>query len=126
MLFHVWFSTKKRKEALQGEIRDLVLEGFKRVALENGIELIESDAQFDHVHMLLRIPTEEELPNTMRLLKGITSREVFLAEPMLRFDMGTLAFWQKSFGRRPVPEDQLEVVREYIRTQLDRPLRHVE
>jgi REP element-mobilizing transposase RayT len=76
--------------------------------------------------MLLRIPSEEELPNTMRLLKGITSREVLLAYPMLHVDMGTQAFWQKSFGRRPIPEDQLEVVRNYIRTQLDRPLRHAE
>ena len=119
MLFHVWFSTKKRKEALQGEMRDFVLRHFELVAAEHRIDLIESEAQFDHVHLLLRVPAEEDLPNTMRLLKGITSRAVFLAYPDLRFDVG-LALWQKSFGRRPVPENELKVVRSYIRTQLDR------
>jgi REP element-mobilizing transposase RayT len=58
------------------------------------------------------------------LLKGVSAREVFENEPELRLSMGALAFWQKSFGRRPVPEDQLEAVRKYIRTQHDRPLRH--
>ena len=62
----------------------------------------------------------------MMLLKGVSARAVFEREPELRLSMESLAFWQKSFGRRPVPEDQLQTVRRYIRTQLDRPLRHVE
>ena len=48
----------------------------------------------------------------------------FSTMPDLRLSMGSLVFWQKSFGRRPVPEDQLEIVRKNIRTQLDRPLRY--
>ena len=60
----------------------------------------------------------------MMLLKGISAREVLLKEPELRLSLRSLVFWQKGFGRKPVPEDQLETVRRYIRTQLDRPLRH--
>jgi len=123
-LFHVWFSTKKRLDALQDERREFVLDAFKRIATENESELIESEAQFDHVHMLWRAADEADLSRTMMLLKGISAREVFEREPELRFSMRSLVFWQKSFGRRPVPEDQLETVRMYIRTQLDRPLRH--
>jgi len=123
-LFHVWFSTKKRLDALQDERREFVLDAFKRIATENESELIESEAQFDHVHMLWRAADEADLSRTMMLLKGISAREVFEREPELRFSMRSLVFRQKSFGRRPVPEDQLETVRMYIRTQLDRPLRH--
>ena len=123
-LFHVWFSTKKRLDALHDERREFVLDAFKRIATENESELIESEAQFDHVHMLLRAADEADLSRTMMLLKGISAREVFEREPELRFSMRSLVFWQKSFGRRPVPEDQLETIRRYIRTQLDRPLRH--
>jgi putative transposase len=123
-LFHVWFSTKKRAEALQGERREFVLDAFNRIAKDNEIDLIESEAQFDHVHLLLRVPDEAGLSRAMMLLKGVSAREVFEKEPELRLSMRSLVFWQKSFGRRPVPEDQLETVRKYIRTQLDRPLRH--
>ena len=123
-LFHVWFSTKIRQEALQDERRDFVLASFQKIAREHGIDLIESEAQFDHVHILLRASNEPELSRLMMLLKGISVRELFLNEPELRLSLRSLVFWQKSFGRRPVPEDQLETVRRYIRTQVDRPLRH--
>ena len=123
-LFHVWFGTKFRQEALQDERREFVLTTFKHVAAEHEIDLIESDAQFDHVHMLLRAVDEPDLSRKMMLLKGISAREVFLREPELRLSMQTLVFWQKSFGHRLVPEDQLEAVRRYIETQDDRPARH--
>jgi hypothetical protein len=76
--------------------------------------------------MLVRFAAEEDLPNTMRLFKGITARDVFLAFQQLRFDMGSLSFWQKTYGRRQIPEDQLELMRNYILNQLDRPLRHAD
>ena len=74
--------------------------------------------------MLLRAVDEPDLSRKMMFLKGISAREIFIREPELRLSMRTLVFWQKSFGRREVPEDQLETVRHYIRTQLERPLRH--
>jgi len=123
-LFHVWFSTKFRQDALQAERREFVLSTFKQVALDHEIDLVECEAQFDHVHMLLRATDETDLSRRMMLLKGISAREVFLREPELRLSMKTLVFWQKSFGRRPVPEEAVDLIRHYIRTQLDRPLRH--
>ena len=123
-VFHVWFSTKKRAEALQDERRDFVLQCFRNIAADNTIDLIEAEAQFDHVHLLLRATDKPELSRFMMLLKGISSREVFLREPELRLSMGSPVFWQKRYGYRLVPEDQIETVRRYIRTQLDRPLRH--
>jgi putative transposase len=114
-LFHVWFSTKFRGDALQDERRKIVLDAFNRIAKDNEIDLVESEAQFDHVHLLLRVPDEAALPRAMMLLKGISAREVFQREPELRMSMRSLVFWQKSFGRRPIPEDQLETVRKYIR-----------
>jgi putative transposase len=126
MLFHVWFSTKKRREALQGEIRESVLSSFRRIAADKHIALIEVEGQFDHVHMLPDLSAQTELPNTLRLLKGISSRELTDEYPYLTMTMGTLAFWQKGYGRRSVPEAEREIVRHYIRTQIERPLRHVE
>jgi len=123
-LFHVWFSTKFRADALQEERRDFVLDAFRRIAIEHRIDLLESEAQFDHVHLLLRSADEKELSRNMMLLKGVSARDMFIREPELRLSMRTLVFWQKSFGRRLVPEDQIETVRRYIRTQMDRPLRH--
>ena len=123
-LFHVWFSTKFRRESLQGDRREFVLDAFKRIATDYKIDLVESEAQFDHVHLLLRAMDKKDLSRSMMLLKGISAREVLSNEPDLPLSTGTLVFWQKGYGWRLVPEDQLETVRRYIQTQLDRPLRH--
>jgi len=123
-LFHVWFSTKPRRDALQDERRELVLSCFKRIATEYAIELVEVEAQFDHVHMLLRAADMPALSRIMMLLKGISARKVFEREPDLRLSMAALSFWQKKYGWRLLAEEELPVVRRYIQTQLDRPLRH--
>jgi len=87
------------------------------------VTLIAAQTEYDHMHLLLRLSDPEDLSSVMHLLKGSSSRTVTLQFPELRAEMGK-SFWQKSFGRRLVPEDQLETVRRYIETQDDRPARH--
>jgi REP element-mobilizing transposase RayT len=60
----------------------------------------------------------------MHDLKGASARRVFLDFPELRLDMGSNSFWQRGYGYRLVPGDQVETVLRYIRTQSERPLRH--
>jgi hypothetical protein len=57
--------------------------------------------------VLLRLGDESELPRATMHLKGITARRLLGAYPNL-MTMETLNLWQKSFGRRPVAEDQLK------------------
>jgi putative transposase len=122
-LFHVWFSTKGRKPVLVGDLRNLVLSEFRRLSERAEVNLIEAETEYDHLHLLLRLDDPHNLPSVMHLLKGSSSRTVTLEYPELRAEMGK-SFWQKKYGARLLPEDQLETVREYIRTQGDRPARH--
>jgi putative transposase len=122
-LFHVWFSTKGRRPILVDELKDLVISEFQRLAKLAGIKVIESAAEYDHIHLLIRIKEQSDLPDVMHLIKGSSSRTVTLQYQELRAEMGK-SFWQKSYGWRPVPEDQLKTVRHYIRTQDQRPIRH--
>jgi len=124
-LFHVWFSTKGRKPILVEDLKDLVLSEFQRLAKVAEVKVVESAAEYDHIHLLLRLKDQNDLPDVMHLLKGSSSRSVTLRFRELRDEMGR-SFWQKSYGWRPVPEDQVEVVRHYIRTQGQRPVRHVD
>jgi len=52
--FHVWFATKRRQDALQGEIRDMVLASFADTGKRAEINVVEAEAQFDHVHFWLK------------------------------------------------------------------------
>jgi REP-associated tyrosine transposase len=106
------------------EIRETVLSLFKLNADKVGVRLVEIEAIEDHVHLLVELRADQTLSRVMHRIKGATAREVRSKYPELGLDMASNSFWQKSFGARPVPPNQVEVVKHYIRTQVERPLRH--
>ena len=123
MHYHVWFSTKRRAPALVDDIDEAVRRTFAEVSRRDGIDIVEIKTALDHVHLLIDLQEDQSLPVVMHDLKGAAARRVFLLAPHLRFDLKGDSFWQKSYGARRVPPEQVEVVRHYIRTQDERPLR---
>jgi putative transposase len=121
--YHVWFSTKGRKPALVDEIDEMVRATLIEIASRTNVKIVEMETALDHVHLLLSLNAGQKLPVVIHDLKGASAREVFRRFPELRLDMKSNVFWQKSYGARRVPVDEQDTVREYIRTQSDRPLR---
>ncbi len=121
--YHVWFSTKGRKEALEGPLGDDAKRLLMQTAERTGIRLLEVEIVADHAHLLLALDHTQSLPSVMRQLKGATARYIFLKYRDLKVDMGHTSFWQKGYGWRRVSQDELPTVRTYIRTQRQRPLR---
>ena len=125
MFYHVWFSTKRRKRLLQGEIEELVRTLMTETAVEKQMRLLECQPMIDHVHLLIEASADDDLSWSMKLLKGRSSYELFRRLPELKVDAGQNSFWQRGFAARIVPPEQLETVRWYIRTQ-DRRLEKYE
>lgn len=123
-LYHVWFSTKGRKQALDGDVGDDVKRLFVETAERTGIRLLEVEVAGDHAHLLVVVGETKTLPSVMHQLKGATARFIFLKYPELKLDLGHNSFWQKGYGRRRLAPSEVPAVRNYIRTQRDRPLRH--
>jgi len=115
-LYHVlWFSTKRRKWLLQGDVDARAKELFGRIAAEKGIELRERETMVDHAHLLLR-SRPAELAKAVKQLKGASARRLFQMFPDLKMDAQTNSFWQRGFGYRELANDA-EGVAWYIRTQ---------
>ena len=123
LLYHVWFSTKGRKVAFDGELRTEMNRILVGIARDKGIRLVEIELVADHAHMLVEVDKRQNLSDVMKQLKGASARYIFLKYPELKIDMKSDSFWQKGFGQRWVPRDQIDVVRGYIRTQAERPYR---
>lgn len=122
-LYHIWFSTKGRKEALEGEVGDAARRLLIETAQRAGIRLLEVEMVVDHVHLLVGLAETQTLPSVMHQLKGATSRYIFLKSPELKADFGHNSFWQKGYGFRRLDPSEVSGVRRYIRTQGARPLR---
>ena len=123
-IYHVWFSTKGRQVALEGELGDDARQLLIETAQRTGIRLFEVEVTADHAHLLVALTGTQTLPSVMHQLKGASARSIFLKYPDLRVDLGHNSFWQKGYGWRKITAADVPAVRRYIRTQGDRPLRH--
>jgi len=75
----------------------------------------------DHVHLLVEAVDAADLSRVMHVLKGASARYLLEAIPDIRIDAGTNHFWQKRYGAKLVEPAALARVRNYIRTQKERP-----
>ena len=123
-IYHVWFGTKKRIAALQGDIGSDIKQLLVEVARRAGIGLMDSETSADHMHLVVRVPEDKTLSWVMHQLKGASSRSILLKYPELRVDMAQQGFWQKGYGYRRLERAELPAVRNYVRTQEKRPFRH--
>ena len=121
-IYHVWFSTKERRAALEGEIDDDVRRLLRENALRAGVRLIETKTALDHLHLVLAVPENKPLSAVMHQIKGATSYAVFSKYPDLKRDMRSL--WQKGYSFRRLEPDEVPATRLYVRTQQSRPFRH--
>ncbi len=120
MYYHVWFSTKRRKWLLQGDIHRAVRRLLSEVSVKKGIKLLAYQTVVDHVHLLVEVDKPEELSRTIGLLKGRVALGVFQLFPWLKADAGIEHFWQRSYGSKAIAPEALETVKQYIATQWDR------
>ena len=117
--YHVWFSPRRRMPAIIGEIPATLFGLLREIASEKGITLLECEAGYDHVHLLLRPASGMPLARAVQLLKGISSRRLHERFPGLQLDMGHDHFWQRGYGYRDVGPGALRSVAEYIRKHRD-------
>ena len=118
--YHVWFSTKRRKWLLQGDVSDLAEQAIKGVAAKDRIRLLECKAVIDHVHLMVELESADALPMAMKALKGKSAHVVFQHVPELKLDAQTNHLWQRGYGWKLVAPAAEQIVRRYIRTQMDR------
>ena len=120
-LYHVWFSTKGRKYALEGDLGDYAKQALIETAQRTGIGLLEVEVMLDHAHLLLEVAESQTLPAVMHQLKGASARFMFLKYPDLKIDLASNSFWQKGYGWRRLTPSEVPAVRAYIQPQRDRP-----
>ena len=114
-IFHVWFSTKYRQPVLEGAVAADVRQLLLQIAAQIGVEMVETAAAGDHVHLLVTSTGGLTLPQAMHRLKGASSRYIRLKHSDLEGKLESVAFWQKGYGWREVMAHEIATVRRYIR-----------
>ena len=113
-VYHVWFSPKKRKATLDGDIGQAAREELVQIAKAKAIKLLACELGYDHVHMLIELGESQTLLAVMHQLKGASAHRLFQRFTNLKMDLGHISFWQRGYGSRRLQPYEVPIVQTYI------------
>ena len=112
ILIHVVFGTKQRFKLLDETWRDELYAVMGGIAKEHKSVLLRAGGIEDHVHLFLKTHPSFAISDTVKLIKGNSSRWINEKRKIkARFE------WQRGYGAFSVSESISEVVKRYIENQ---------
>lgn len=114
--YHIVFIPKYRRKEIYGKIRIDIGQILRQLCVYKDVEIIETHAMSDHIHMMIRIPPKISVSSFMGYLKGKSSLMIFERHANLKYKYGNRNFWAKGYFVSTVGLND-EVVKEYIRNQ---------
>jgi putative transposase len=113
--YHVVFIPKFRRKVLYGKLRRRVGAILRDLCRQRGVELLEGNAQCDHIHMVLSIPPKLSVAHTNGFLKGKSAVRIH-RELLKERRMTGLHFWARGYSVSTVGIDE-DRIRKYVREQ---------
>jgi putative transposase len=111
-MIHAVFSTKGRQPTLTPELSSRLFPYIGGIIREMHGAPLAVNGPVDHVNMLLSVPTNLSVAETLRVVKANSSRWVHEQFPSL-----SGFAWQSGYGAFTVSGSKLEDVRNYIASQ---------
>jgi putative transposase len=115
--YHIVWCTKYRKKIFNGAIEQEISEYLKETAKNLQMEIVAMEIMPDHIHILADCKPQLRLSDAIKVLKGNTSRWLFLAHPEIKKQLWGGHLWHPSYFVATVSDRSREQVTEYIRNQ---------
>jgi len=109
---HFVWSTKNAERSLCDGVRQEVKVHIARYARENGMHLEAFDVQPEHVHLVVRLGSEQRTGDVPKLLKGESSHWINQNDIVA----GKFS-WQTGYAAFSVDQGGLEAVKSYVMNQ---------
>ncbi len=118
MYHFVWIPKYRHKvfnEPYRGSLKAII----EKIGYDYNIEIVELEIPVDHIHMVVRSEPKVSPSDIMQIIKSISAKEFFRRYPEIRkkyFWGGKL--WTQSYFVETIGNANEEVIREYVRNQL--------
>jgi len=113
--YHIIWCPKYRRKVLVGEVEKRLKEIIDDVAIELNVEIIEMEADKDHIHILAEIDPQLGVMNFVKKCKGRSSRILRDEFAHLKTKLPTL--WTNSTFISTVGGAPLDIIRQYVENQ---------
>ena len=118
VMLHLEWCTKYRYKMFRKiKYRNLLGACVRRSASRNKIKIIELDVQPEHVHCVVEVSFTISVSKVLQFLKGGSAKLFFELAPKMRLRYPRGHLWSRGKFASSVGFVQLDVVKEYVRSQ---------
>ncbi len=115
--YHIVWCVKYRRKILIGEFEQSLKEILLKIANDNNFEIVETETDKDHIHLLIECSPQHQIPTMIKTLKGVSARLLFLKHPNIKNYLWGGHLWNPSYFVATVSENTEEQIRNYIQNQ---------
>ena len=116
--YHMQLTVKYRKVLLDERVKKIVLETMKEFKERYAIQIYEVGFDKNHIHLLSKFLPKYSGGNVIRLIKSITSREIFRRVPEVKKELWGGEFWTDGYYIATISgRGSKEIIEKYIRNQ---------
>lgn len=115
--YHIVFAPKYRRQAIYSKIKADIGKIIRKLCEVKKVEILETNACQDHIHLLVKIPLNISVAQFMGYLKGKSSLMIFDRHANLKYKYGNRHFWCRGHYVDTVGRNEAKIA-EYVRNQL--------
>jgi REP-associated tyrosine transposase len=115
--YHIVWRPVYRRDVLKEPVKSTLENLLRTIAYQNGMEILAVDVQPDHIHLVVSFPPPMSIANAVKLLKGISARQLRLIFPELRKRTRSDRLWAPSYYVGTAGHVSADTIRQYIEAQ---------
>jgi REP-associated tyrosine transposase len=114
---HLVFVTKYRRKVFDGDALRRLQAIFEKVCRDFQSQLVEMDAEAQHVHLLIHYPPKHSVSSIVNSLKGVSSRLLRVERPDMEKRYWNNVLWSPSYFAASCGGAPLGTIKQYIEQQ---------
>jgi len=115
--YHIIWCTKYRKEILKGEVGEYFKNIISVICESKNWKIIEQEIMPDHIHIFISAPPYDAPTNIVRVLKGVSARQMYKRFSDLKYDLRKGHIWSPSYYVGTAGNMSAETIKKYIQNQ---------
>lgn len=115
--YHIAWRPVYRRSVLAEPVKSTLENMLHTIAHQHGMEVRAVDVQPDYLHVFVSIPPALSVANAVKLLKGISARQLRLLFPDLRKRTRSDRLWASSYYVGTAGHVSAETIQKYIEGQ---------
>lgn len=115
--YHIIWCPKYRKEFLVGDFKDYLKNILEVICNSRRWEIIEMEIMPDHIHIFLTTQPYESPTNIVKVLKGVSARQMYKRFSNLKNHLRKGHIWSPSYYVGTAGNMSADTIQQYIRSQ---------